>query len=115
MEKVVKKYLDEGYTLESNVQCKKELKIVSDNLKESTLTIICRKDVFHPKLKQYELHDGFILRFENAFSMFIHPEYDVFHYILKDLIPYDGTYELTEVNFERIFREIDTPDTLEFV
>jgi len=70
-------------TLGKGIQCKKVIKIIEENIYNSTLDIWCKKEMQHPKLIQYEVYKCFVLKFELADSGFFHPEIDIFQYTLK--------------------------------
>lgn len=105
MEEVLSKCLNGRYILDDNVHVKKELKIVSDNLNKSTLTIICKKNICCPEFSQYEIHDDIILKFDMDFSMFIHPDFDIYHYSVRDYKACGNIHKLRKADFERIFKE----------
>lgn len=71
--------------LENGAEYKKELRIVEENLVDSTLDIWAKKDVAFPELEQYEMHNGYRIKFEFAFSCFVNPEFDLFHYTVVDI------------------------------
>lgn len=88
---------------EEDIQSKREMKINEDYMVESTLDIWCKKREAYPKLIQYEIHKCFILKFELAFSGFINPVVDLFHYTLKDIVFCDKIDEVTEDNIEQYY------------
>lgn len=71
--------------LEKGVQCKKEIKIIENNIVDSTLDIWCRKQIYHPELIQYEVYKCFIIKYELAYAGFFNPNVDWYHYTLKDI------------------------------
>lgn len=88
---------------EKGIRSKKELHIIEENIAGSTLDIWGEKNIPHPKLTQYEIYKCFILRYELAFSGFINPIVDLYHYTLKDIVYYDKIMEVTEDNIDQCF------------
>ena len=100
------------------VQRKRELHINEEYIAESTLDIWCKKRVPYPKLIQYEVYKCFILKFELAFSGFINPVVDLFHYTLKDIVFCDNVDEVRESNIENLFEKgikINKDGTTKFI
>ena len=100
------------------VQRKREVYINEEHIAESTLDIWCKKRVPYPKLVQYEVHKCFILKFELAFSGFINPVVDLFHYTLKDIVFLDNVDGVTESNIEYFFEKgfkINKDDAAKFI
>lgn len=85
------------------VQRKREVYINEEHIAESTLDIWCKKRVPYPKLIQYEVYKCFILKFELAFSGFINPVVDLFHYTLKDIVFCDNVNEINSKNIANMF------------
>lgn len=81
----IKRLIKGKVELRKDVQCKKEIRIIEDNIYNSTLDIWCKKEVEHPRLIQYEVYKCFVLKYELAYSGFFHPEFDIFHYTLKSI------------------------------
>ena len=77
--------------------------IIEENIAGSTLDIWGEKNIPHPKLTQYEIYKCFILRYELAFSGFINPIVDLYHYTLKDIVYYDKIMEVKEDNIDQCF------------
>ena len=105
--------------LENGNRITRELLVAEENIADSTLDIWCEKDVVpHPKLTQYEIYKCFILRFELAFSGFVNPVVDLFHYTLKDIAFCDKIEGVTESNIEQCYRNgmvFDKHTSSEFV
>lgn len=89
--------------IEANFKNKMEWHIIKDHLAESTLDIWTSKEFQHPKLYQYKIYKDYILRFDLAFSGFISPAIDLFHYNLKDMVQCDRIAEVTTKNIEQYF------------
>ena len=90
--------------IEANFKNKMEWHIIKDHLAESTLDIWTSKDFKHPKLYQYKVYQNFILRYDLAFSGFINPVVDLFHYNLKDVVRCDEIDKITVNNIEEYFK-----------
>ena len=97
------KVTNERVELEKWFQYKKEIRIKEDCIKQSTLDICCKKEVFHPELIQYEIHKCYILKFELLFSMFLNSTVDLYHYTFKDMILCDKIEKVTEENIVEYF------------
>lgn len=107
MKKIEKYYLNKlisGIVLEKGVQCKKEVRIIEDCIKESTLDIWTTKNVFFPEINQYEVYKCFILKFEFCFGAFINSYVDLFHYTLKEIIYCDKVDEINANNIKIYFQ-----------
>lgn len=97
------KLLNGDSDLEIGVQYKKELRLIEDSITESTLDIWCKKNIIFPKQVQNEIYKCFILEFDMAFSAFIHPEIDLFHYTLKNIYFCDRIIKINDNEINDIF------------
>lgn len=89
--------------LEKGVSCKREVRITTDSIMESTLDIWGVKSMFFPEINQYEIYKCFILKFEFSFAGFINPKVDLFHYTLKYIAYCDKVDEINVNNIREYF------------
>lgn len=104
--------------LEKEIQCKREVQIIEDCIKESTLDIWGIKSMFFPEINQYEIYKCFILKFEFSFAGFINSKVDCFHYTLKKIAYCDKIELVNADNIKEFFESgmiVDKHTSTEFV
>lgn len=114
----IRRLIKGNVELGRGIQSEKKIKIVEDYISQSTLDIWCEKEVFHPKLTQYEIHKCFILKFELAHSAFFNPTVDLYHYTFKDIVLCNRIEKVTEDNIIEYFEKggfVDKKGTTKYI